>query len=284
MLKSQDVISKGYEQITKTLTTKQNQYLEAIANDSTDKAEGLRKSIEYWKEQKDNLLRAINDGKFTSDFYDDIKGIDTRNNLMVGEFEGALSDKVAKRNEQKEKELINLYKKMSKQLADKENKLLEAVMKDDIDSVNAFEKSVAKYSADVSNFLSGIDFDSFSSKLREEFARIDLDNGIVKDEFVAKLDDKLKDKLTKENENLQNSLIKQYQDISKAITLKEGELVKAFASDSEYSAEAIERTLESLYDKHKEVVSKIQSSGLEDILKAQMNEIDKYVGFYSIGK
>ena len=105
MLKSQDVISKGYEQITKTLTTKQNQYLEAIANDSTDKAEGLRKSIEYWKEQKDNLLRAINDGKFTSDFYDDIKGIDTRNNLMVGEFEGALSDKVAKRNEQKEKEL-----------------------------------------------------------------------------------------------------------------------------------------------------------------------------------
>ena len=82
MLKHQDTISKGYENVTKTLTSKQNQYIEALANDSTDKAKGLRKSIEYWKEQKDNLLREINNGKFTSDFYDDIKGIDTRNNLI----------------------------------------------------------------------------------------------------------------------------------------------------------------------------------------------------------
>lgn len=275
MLKHQDTISKGYENVTKTLTSKQNQYIEALANDSTDKAKGLRKSIEYWKEQKDNLLREINNGKFTSDFYDDIKGIDTRNNLSIGEFEGALSDKINQRNEQKEKELISLYQKISKQLADKENKLLEAVMKDDLDSVNAFEKSVEKYSKDVDNFLKGIDFDSFSNKLREEFAKIDLDNGIIRDEFVAKLDDKLRDKLTKENENLQKSLIKEYESISNAIALKEGDLVKAFASDSTYSAEALERTLEGLYKQHERVVSKIQSSGLEDILKAQMDDINR---------
>ena len=59
--------------MSKTLASKQNEYIQALADDSVGKAEGLRKSIEYWKEQKDNLLREINNGKFTSDFYDDIK-------------------------------------------------------------------------------------------------------------------------------------------------------------------------------------------------------------------
>ena len=64
--------------------------------------------------------------------------------------------------------------------------LLEAVMKDDLDSVNAFEKSVEKYSKDVDSFVKGIDFDSFSSKLREEFAKIDLDNVLKSKETEEK--------------------------------------------------------------------------------------------------
>ena len=278
MLRHQDVISKGYEQVSKTLATKQNEYIQALADDSVGKAEGLRKSIEYWKEQKDNLLREINNGKFTSDFYDDIKGIDTRNNLFIGEFEGALSDKVNKRNEQKENELINIYKKLSKQLSDKENKLLEAVMKDDVDTVNAFQKSVDKYSQDIDNFLKGINFDSFSDRLREEFAKIDLDNGIYRDEFVAKLDDKLRNKLINENEALQKSLLKEYKDISNAVNSKEQELIKAFASDSSESSKAIETSLNSLYEKYEKVISKIRNSGLESVLKAQMDDIDRSNG------
>jgi len=274
MLKHQDIVAKGYEQVTKTLTDKQNQYIKALSEDSTEKAKGLQESIKYWKAQKDSLLDEINRGNFTSDFYDKINAIDKRNNLTVNEFEGSLSDKIGKQNSQKEKALISVYDKLAKNLAKQESKVLEALSKGNMDQYEAYKNTLDEYKQRTSDFIKGIDFDNFSSELREAFAKIDVDSGLLLSENIAKVDDKLRDKLVKDNENLQKSLINEYKNISKAITSKEGELVKAFANDSTHSADALERTLEGLYKQHEETISKIKSNSLGDVLKAQMDEID----------
>lgn len=274
ILKHQDIIAKGYESVTETLTNKQNKYIEAIANDSIDKVESLAKSIEYWKKQKDNLLKEINGGSFTSDFYDRIQGINERNNLTISEFEGSLSDRVANQNKLKEKALVDTYDKLAKNLAKQESKVLKALSEGNMDQYEAYKNTLDEHKKRTSEFIEGINFDNFSSELREAFARIDIESGLIQSENIAKINDKLRDKLVKDNEKLQKSLINEYREISKAITSKEGELVKAFANDSTHSAEALEMTLERLYKQHNETISKIKSSNLADVLKAQMDEID----------
>ena len=277
MLRYEDSVAKGYETVATTLNKKQNAYTEALVNENTSQIEALEKTIDFWSQKKKELMEQINGSSFTSDFYDRINDIDKKNDLFTGEFESKIADSVNKKSEKdnkaKEDALLKTYEKLSKKLTEKENSLLKAVMEDDIDQVREFEESVKRYENDIKGLLNRIDFDSFSRKFKEEFARIDLDNGRTQSEFVAKLDDSIRKKLIKDNENLQKSLLKEYESISSAINTKEGDLLKALSKDSMTSADAFEKTLDKLYSKQEEVISKIKASGLEDVLKAQLKEI-----------
>lgn len=301
MLKHQDVISKGYEQVTKTLTSKQNQYIEAIANDSIDKAEGLRKSIEYWKEQEDNLLREINNGKFTSDFYEDIKNIDKRNDLVVGEFEGALADKISSQNE-KEKlrqeskalnELVSDYKKNATEISRLKKELFSAeegsqafnVAQSRIKALEKEQKSIKKSIKEYDDYTDALERIkkiqkqiNANDKLAEakNLDRVTKETGKTEEDILNKIA-KEKERLAKLVEQEQVSVIDTYEKYAKLVSQAEKQYLTAVINEDSNTAEAIEKVIDRYQKLKADVLNQINEKGLDSLFKGRLDDINENV-------
>ncbi|MBP3930208.1 MAG: phage tail tape measure protein [Peptostreptococcaceae bacterium] len=301
MLKHQDVISKGYEQVTQTLTSKQNQYIEAIANDSTDKAEGLRKSIEYWKEQKDKLLREINNGKFTSDFYDDIKGIDKRNDLAVGEFEGALADKISSQNEKERlrqenkalKELVSDYKKNASEISSLKKELLsteEGSQTSDVaqSRIKALEKEQREIKKSIKEYDDYTDALERIKKIQKQINANDKLAGAKNADKVAKetgkTEEDIVNKIAKEREKLeklvakeQTSVIDTYEKYAKLVNQAEKQYLTAVINDDTNTAEALEKVVDRYQKLKTDILTQINDKGLDSLFKGRLDDINNSV-------
>ena len=288
MLKHEDIISKGYKQVTETLTTKQNQYIDAIANDSIDKAKGLKESIEYWKAQKDALLREINNGKFTTDFYDNIKDIDKRNDLNVGEFEGVLSDSLRK---QALKDLVNDYSKNAKLISKLKNEMLsvdegsktQKEIKSRLKALRSEQKGIMESIQEYENYGNALD------RINKLQKQLDANNKLAKAKNVDKVaketgktEEDILNKITKERERLsklvekeQTSVIDTYEKYAKLVSGAEKQYLSAVVKNDNTTAEALEKVIDRYSKLKNEIVAQINEQGLDKLFKNRLDNIDK---------
>ena len=260
VLKHQDIVAKGYEQVTKTLTSKQNQYIQALANDSTDKAKGLKESIKYWKEQKDNLLREINNSKFTSDFYDVIKDIDVRNNLSISDFEGGLRDKVGKTQLKEDlkslKEFVNEYDRLYKKITDEKLKVATYNQKGETVNAQAHKNNLSRIEEELNAHKKTIEALKHKEEALKEIANIEKHYENTLELGMANVGQKIQTSTYKEFNKLQDELVSKYKELYNEQQRFEKSISKA-VNTSEY--DKLSSDLEKVKDKLKEVKSQIVS-------------------------
>ena len=295
ILKHEDIVAKGYEQVTKTLTDKQNQYIKALSEDSTEKAKGLQESIKYWKEQKDNLLREINNSKFTSDFYDIIKGIDTRNNLSVNEFEGGLTDRLNKNRLKEEsealKKLVSEYKENANKISKYKAELLSAedgsetanALKSRISSLekeqNAIKQSVAEYE----NYSDSLErIKKIQKQINENDRLINAKNVDKIAKETAQSEEDILNKISKERERLsklvsqeQTSVIDTYEKYAKLVNQAEKQYLTAVINDDTATADAIEKVIDRYQKLKSDILHQINDRGLDTLFKDSLKNIDR---------
>ena len=297
MLKHQDIVAKGYEQVTKTLTDKQNQYIKALSEDSTEKAKGLQESIKYWKEQKDNLLREINNSKFTSDFYDIIKDIDKRNNLSVNEFEGGLRDKSEKDRLQKEsealKKLVSEYKENASKISKYKEQLLS--VEDGSETSNALKSRIKNLEREQKSIKQSIEeYENYSDsleKIKKIQKQINENNKLANAKNIDKIaketaqsEEDILNKIDKEREKLsklvskeQTSVIDTYEKYAKLVNQAEKQYLTAVINDDTETANAIEKVIDRYQKLKTDVLAQINDRGLDSLFKGRLDDINKSI-------
>ena len=307
LLKYEDSIAKGYESVTKTLSKKQNEYIQAIADDNISSAHSLQKSVEYWNDKKNEILSEINKTNFTQDFYDRINNIDAQNNLFFSEFEGKLTDKINKQlfesnkklekeelqKENKEiKELIDKYSKNATELAKYKKELLtvgegtqtESLLKGRITSLEEEQEAVRdsiKAYRDYTNALNKIDILQNKIDKGVELATAK-NNDKVSSGNTAKENEKVLEQISKEREKLakaleqeQKALIDTYEKYSKLEAQKQKEYISALVNDDSTKAKELEKYIE-MYSKIKSnVFDQITEKGLNDLFSDKLDFINK---------
>ena len=288
MLKHQDIVAKGYEQVTKTLTDKQNKYIEALSEDSTEKAKGLQESIKYWKEQKDNLLREINNSKFTSDFYNQIKDIDKRNDLTIGEFESSLADSVRKDSL---KELVNEYSKNAKKISQLKKELLST--DEDGKAYKAIDtriKALQKEQRDIKKSIQEYEnYEGSLNKITKLQKELDANNRLTSAKNVDKIakqegktEEEILNKIVKEREKLarliekeQTSVIDAYEKYAKLVAGAEKQYLTAVLSDDNATAEALEKVIARYEGIRNNLLQQINDKGLNNLFKDRLDTISQ---------
>lgn len=307
LLKYEDSIAKGYESVTKTLAKKQNEYIQAIADDNISSAHSLQKSVEYWNNKKNEILSEINKTNFTQDFYDRVNNIDAQNNLFISEFESKLTDKLNKQlfkdndklqkeqlqQENKEiKELIDKYSKNATELAKYKKELLsagegtqtESLLKSRISTLEDEQRVIADSVRGYNDYAKALNkIGDIQNKLDRNIELATAkNNDKISSGSTAKENEKILEQISREREKLakaleqeQKALIDTYEKYSRLEAQKQKEYISALVNDDSTKAKELEKYIE-MYSKIKSnVFNQITEKGLDNLFSERLNFINK---------